>query len=80
MMFVAKFFCSGLFIVIHLIKSEIFPTTLRQMSLGSCSVAMRIGSVLAPYSRELVCNKDLVFIFVPSTTLIVLIRLSGKID
>lgn len=58
MMFVAKFFCSGLFLIIHLIKAEIFPTTLRQTSLGSCSVAMRFGSVLAPYSRELV---DLIF-------------------
>ncbi|KAJ6646134.1 Organic cation transporter protein, partial [Pseudolycoriella hygida] len=53
MMFVSKFFCGGFFLLIHLIKSEIFPTTLRQISLGSCSVAMRFGSVIAPYSREL---------------------------
>lgn len=47
--------------MIHLVKSEIFPTTLRQMSMGSCSVAMRIGSVLAPYSRELVIIDELLY-------------------
>lgn len=76
-MFAVKFFCSGLFIVIHLIKSEVFPTTVRQISLGSCSVAMRIGSVVAPYSRELV-NKT--FLEKSSLFQSVLILISGKFD
>ena len=54
MTFVGKFFFMGFGYLFSLIKAEIFPTTLRQIGTGSCSVASRVGSTIAPYTRELV--------------------------
>ena len=57
MVFIGGCFGSGAFFLITVIKAEIFPTTLRQLGMGSCSVAMRVGSTIAPYTRELVTNR-----------------------
>lgn len=38
---------------IGLLQKEIFPTGMRQLASGSCSVAGRIGSIMAPFVREL---------------------------
>lgn len=48
-----KFFLNGTFHMIYLQSAEIFPTGLRQIGVGSCSVSARIGSILAPFVREL---------------------------
>lgn len=40
--------------VIDLMATEIFPTSLRQIGVGSCSFSSRIGSILAPFTKELV--------------------------
>ena len=50
-----KFAITSSFRVIYLCAAEIFPTTLRQIGVGSCSVGARIGSVIAPFVKELVC-------------------------
>jgi len=56
MVFIGGSASNGVFFLITVIKAEIFPTTLRQLGMGSCSVAMRFGSTIAPYTRELVTN------------------------
>src|SRR6266487_95134 len=50
-----KFAITSSFHVICLHASEIFPTTLRQIGVGSCTVAARIGAMIAPFVKELVC-------------------------
>lgn len=52
--FVGKFCISVIFYLIYLLSAEIFPTTLRQVSVGSCSAAARLGSILVPFLKELV--------------------------
>lgn len=42
------------FHLVYLMSSEIFPTSLRQISIGSCSVVGRFGSIAAPFVKELV--------------------------
>lgn len=43
-----KFAISSSYAIIHLYSSEIFPTTMRGITIGSCSMMARIGSILAP--------------------------------
>ncbi|PRD26237.1 UNVERIFIED_CONTAM: Orct [Trichonephila clavipes] len=50
---VGKFFVSGSFRLLYLYTSEIFPTEVRNVTLGSCSMCARIGSILAPFIRDL---------------------------
>lgn len=48
-----KFFLVGTWRMIYLQSAEIFPTGLRQLAMGSCSVASRFASILAPFTREI---------------------------
>ncbi|GFT66861.1 organic cation transporter protein [Trichonephila clavipes] len=50
---VGKFFVSGSFRLLYLYTAEIFPTEVRNVTLGSCSMCARIGSILAPFIRDL---------------------------
>ncbi|GFY56456.1 organic cation transporter protein [Trichonephila inaurata madagascariensis] len=50
---VGKFFVSGSFRLLYLYTAEIFPTGVRNVTLGSCSMCARIGSILAPFIRDL---------------------------
>ena len=54
MTFLAKFCAIGFMRIVGLMKAEIFPTTVRQLTLGTISVASRIGSVTVPYTKDLV--------------------------
>lgn len=38
---------------VYIYTTETFPTTMRQASLGTCSIFARIGSVIAPFIKEL---------------------------
>lgn len=69
--------------VYYLYTAETFPTTMRQASIGTCSIFARIGSVIAPFMKELtnythlsvcigiflsLCSVNLILIFlVPET-------------
>jgi MFS family permease len=39
--------------IIYIYTTESFPTTMRQTSLGICSVFARVGSVISPFIKEL---------------------------
>jgi len=49
----AKLFNSCLFTCILYQTMELFPTSIRQTAYSSCSLAGRIGSILAPFIKEL---------------------------
>jgi len=49
-----KLFIFSSFNVIYIHSGEIFPTVLRHTGIGSCSIAARIGSILAPFVKEMV--------------------------
>jgi OCT family organic cation transporter-like MFS transporter 4/5 len=39
--------------IIYIYTTEFFPTTMRQSSIGICSIFARIGSMIAPFIKEL---------------------------
>lgn len=53
LLMLGKFASNGLFHLIYLLAAEIYPTSVRHVGVGSCSVAARFGSVAAPFVREL---------------------------
>ncbi|PRD24071.1 UNVERIFIED_CONTAM: Solute carrier family 22 member 8 [Trichonephila clavipes] len=48
-----KFCVTGSFGLLYLYTSEMYPTAVRSVTLGSCSMFARIGSILAPFVHEL---------------------------
>lgn len=52
-MMLAKLFNTCSFTVILYQTMELFPTSIRQTAYSSCSLAGRIGSILAPFIKEL---------------------------
>jgi len=48
-----KFFITSTFAIIYVYSAELYPTPLRQVSVGSCSIFARGGSILAPFVKEL---------------------------
>lgn len=51
---IGKLFIFSSFNAIYIHSGEVFPTVLRHTAIGSCSIAARIGSTLAPFVKELV--------------------------
>ncbi|GIY89426.1 organic cation transporter protein [Caerostris extrusa] len=50
---VGKFCVTGSFGILCLYTTEVFPTSMRNATYGSCSMFARIGSILAPFVRDL---------------------------
>ncbi|CAL1297541.1 unnamed protein product [Larinioides sclopetarius] len=48
-----KFCATASFTVLYLYTTEVFPTEVRNAALGSCSMCSRVGSILAPFLRDL---------------------------
>ena len=51
--FVVGFTCNASFNLIYLYTGETYPTTMRQSAIGTCSIFARIGSIIAPFVKEL---------------------------
>ena len=56
-----KFFITISFGIIYIYSSELFPTVVRNIGMGSASVCGRIGTIIAPFMRELVSLKCINF-------------------
>lgn len=50
---------SGAGNILYLYTAETFPTTMRQAAIGTCSIFARVGSVIAPFIKELTKSTDL---------------------
>ncbi|MGH0172862.1 UNVERIFIED_CONTAM: hypothetical protein FKN15_064072 [Acipenser sinensis] len=67
-----KFGITAAFSIVYVFAAELFPTVVRNMGVGACSMASRIGSVLSPYIAFIgTYNKILPYILMGSITVIV---------
>ena len=65
--------CGSLvFKTLYLLSTEFFPTTMRQTSMGVCSVFARLGSIIAPFIKELTIATSLWVPFAIFTALTVI--------
>ncbi|XP_054712610.1 organic cation transporter protein-like [Uloborus diversus] len=48
-----KFCATGTLTILYLYTSELFPTVVRNVAVGTCSMLGRVGSIAAPFVREL---------------------------
>ncbi|RWS19505.1 organic cation transporter protein-like protein, partial [Leptotrombidium deliense] len=48
-----KFFTTSSFAILYVFSAEVYPTIVRQIGVGSCSVAGRMGSILSPFVKEM---------------------------
>ena len=51
---ILKYSVSTCYHTIYVLSVESFPTVIRQLSVGTCSVASRFASILSPFTKELV--------------------------
>ncbi|XP_054158745.1 organic cation transporter protein-like, partial [Oppia nitens] len=49
---IGKFFITSSYAVIYPYAAEIYPTVVRQVGLGSCSVASSLGCIIAPFVKD----------------------------
>ncbi|KAK6494190.1 solute carrier family 22 member 5-like isoform X1 [Huso huso] len=67
-----KFGITAAFSIVYVFAAELFPTVVRNMGVGACSMASRIGSVLSPYIAFIgTYNKILPYILMGSITVVV---------
>ncbi|XP_054712984.1 organic cation transporter protein-like [Uloborus diversus] len=50
---IGRFCITGSFGILYLYTTELFPTVVRNAAIGTCSMFGRIGSIVAPFMREL---------------------------
>ncbi|XP_053213392.1 organic cation transporter protein-like [Panonychus citri] len=58
-----RFTASSLFSLIYIYTSEVFPTNIRHLGVGTCSVAARMASISAPFLAQLTAITSLKLTF-----------------
>uniref|UniRef100_T1K5P1 Major facilitator superfamily (MFS) profile domain-containing protein n=1 Tax=Tetranychus urticae TaxID=32264 RepID=T1K5P1_TETUR len=58
-----RFFSSSIYSLIYVYSSEVFPTNIRHIGVGSCSVASRMASIPAPFIAQLTAATSLKLTF-----------------
>jgi len=51
---IGKFCVTCTYAMIYVYSSELYPTVARNIGVGSSSMVARVGSILAPFVKELV--------------------------
>uniref|UniRef100_A0A3Q4GJB1 Solute carrier family 22 member 5 n=1 Tax=Neolamprologus brichardi TaxID=32507 RepID=A0A3Q4GJB1_NEOBR len=64
-----KFGFTMAFSIVYIYTAEIYPTVLRNIGMGMCSSAARVGSITAPYVIFLTYNKVLPYVLMGSLTI-----------
>jgi MFS transporter, OCT family, solute carrier family 22 (organic cation transporter), member 4/5 len=54
MAMIGKFSASSAYATIYMYSTELFPTSVRNSCMGSCSMMARFGSMSAPFVNTLV--------------------------
>ncbi|KAL8570518.1 hypothetical protein ACOMHN_008875 [Nucella lapillus] len=49
---VGKFGITASYNIVYLLAAEVFPTVIRNVEMGACSVSARMGGILAPFILE----------------------------
>ena len=62
---ILKYSVSTCYHTIYVLSVESFPTIIRQLSVGTCSVASRFASILSPFTKELVGSFEAIIEVIP---------------
>ena len=65
---IGKFSITAAFGIMYIFTNELFPTVVRNFGMGSASLFGRLGSLIAPFMREMVSAK--LYLFFYSRTLL----------
>lgn len=55
-----RFGISAVYSIVTLHTAEMFPTSIRNSALGTCSTMSHVGSIAAPYVVDFLVNKQLI--------------------
>ena len=59
-LFLIRAFVTGVFQAVYVYTPEVYPTSVRALSLGVHTSAARVGAIITPYTAQVIVRKCLV--------------------